>query len=106
MAFPFFQRENLSELVHQFDIKAYAPGIELQGLVTGVDNVRYDVWLSPQFLETSRQHVARLVAKAGGVEDILARPSDATLRLGHLKPSRPAPVDATEFKKKLADLHV
>jgi hypothetical protein len=106
MAFPFFQRENLAELARQFDVKTYSPAIELQGLVTGVDNVRYDVWLSPQFIETSRQHVARLIAKSGAVEDILARPTDATLRIGQLKPSKPAPIDASEFKRRLGDLQV
>src|SRR5512141_1723814 len=106
MAFSFFQRENLSELAKQFDVKSYAPSIELSGLVTGVDNVRYDVWLSPMFIETTRQHAARLIAKAGQVEDILARPTDATLRLGHLKPSRPAPIDTSEFKRRVTDLQV
>jgi hypothetical protein len=105
MAFNLFQRENLSELAKQFDIKSYAPNLELTGLVTGVDNVRYDVWLSPLFLEVSRQHVARLIAKAGTVEDILARPSD--MRLGQPpQTSRPAPIDTSEFKKRLADLQV
>src|SRR4051812_28366573 len=106
MAFSFFQRENLAELAKQFDIRTYSPVIELVGLVTGVDNVRYDVWLSPMFIDTTRQHVARLIAKAGQIEDILARPSDETLRLGHLKPSKPAPIDATEFKRRLTDLQV
>src|SRR3954470_23454531 len=106
MAFPFFQRENLTELAQQFDIKSYAPAIDLQGLVAGVDNVRYDVWLSPIFIETSRQHVARLIAKSGQIEDILARPADTTVRLGHLKPSKPAPLDASEFKRRLSDLQI
>src|SRR4051812_35272987 len=106
MAFSFFQREKLAELAHQFELKTYIPVLELQGLVTGVDNVRYDVWLSPQFLETSRQHVARLIAKAGAVEDILARPADTTPRIGQLKPSRPAPIEAIEFKRRLSELQV
>jgi hypothetical protein len=106
MAFSFFQRENLSDLAHQFDIKTYVPSIDLQGLLTGVDNVRYDVWLSPLFVEGSRQHVARLIAKAGMVEDILARPSDSSLRLNQPKPARPVPIEANEFKKRLTDLQV
>jgi hypothetical protein len=105
MAFNLFQRENLSELAKQFDIKSYAPNLELTGLITGVDNVRYDVWLSPLFIETSRQHVARLIAKAGTIEDILARPPD--MRVGQqLQTPRPAPIDTSEFKKRLTDLQV
>jgi hypothetical protein len=106
MAFSFFQRENLAELAHQFDVKTYSPSIELQGLVAGVDNVRYDVWLSPVFLDAARQHLARLIAKAGMVEDILNRPGETTVRLGHLKPSRPTPIDAAEFKRRVTDLQV
>jgi hypothetical protein len=106
MAFPFFQRENLAELASQFDLKCYSPWIELQGLVAGVDNVRYDVWLSPQFLDATRQHLARLIAKAGAIEDILARTSESSLRVGQLRPSKPAPVDPNEFKRRLTDLQV
>ena len=106
MAFSFIKRENLAELANQFDLRSYTPSIDLQGLVAGVDNVRYDVWISPSFLETARQHLSRVVAKAGQIEDILARPDDTTVRLGQLKPSRPAPLDASEFKRRLSDLLV
>lgn len=106
MAFSFFQRENLVELARQFDIKSYAPSIELQGLVTGVDNVRYDVWLSPQFVEAARQHIVRLLAKAGAVEDMLARPADSSVRIGQPRPSKPAPLDPNEFKRRLTEVQV
>ena len=104
MAFSFIKRENLAELANQFDLKSYTPSIDLLGLVAGVDNVRYDVWISPSFLETARQHLSRLVAKAGQIEDILARSEDSSLRIGQLKPSRPAAPDANEFKRRLSDL--
>jgi class 3 adenylate cyclase len=106
MAFPFFQRENLAELARQFDLNSYNPSIELQGLVTGVDNVRYDVWLSPQFIDVTRQHLARLVAKAGTVEDILARTGETTQRVNAFKGSKPTPADPNEFKRRIADLQV
>jgi hypothetical protein len=106
MAFPFFQRENLADVAHQFELKSYTPSIELQGLFTGVDNVRYDVWISPAFVETARQHLARLIAKAGQVEDLLAA-QEAALRPGlGLGPWRPAALEASEFKRRLSELQI
>ena len=105
MAFSFFQRDNLSELAQQFDVRSYTPSIELQGLVTGVDNVRHDVYLSPSFLEAVRQHISRLIAKAGMIEDLLGA-MEGTVRLPNLKPSKPAPIDAIEFKRRLTELQV
>src|SRR4051812_33125483 len=108
--FPFFQRENLAELAHQLDLKTYSPAIELQGLVTGVDNVRFDVSLSNLFLEASRQHIARLISKAGAVEDLLAKPTGDTLRPpGTFRPptlAKPPQLDASEFKRRLTDIQV
>ena len=108
--FPFFQRENLAELAHQLELKTYIPSIELQGLVTGVDNVRYDVSLSNLFLEASRQHIARLIAKAGAVEDLLSKPTGDTLRPpGTFRPPtpiKPPQLDASEFKRRLTDIQV
>jgi hypothetical protein len=106
MAFPFFQRENLAALARQFDLSTYSPFIELEGLVAGVDNLRYDVWLSPQFVEVSRQHIARLLAKAGAVEDILARPLEDSLRIGQGKSSKSSTIEANEFKRRLSELHI
>jgi len=110
--FPFFQRENLAELAQQLDLKTYTPSIELQGLVTGVDNVRYDVSLSHLFMEASRQHLARLITKSGAVEDLLAAPTGDTLRppgtfrLPPTAANKPAQLDASEFKRRLTDLLV
>jgi hypothetical protein len=49
----------------------YVPEIVLQGLLTGVDNVRTDVYLSPKFVDIARQHIAKLLAKYGDVEDLI-----------------------------------
>src|SRR3954471_11310975 len=106
--FSFLKSENLAELARQFELKMYAPSLELVNLVTGVDNVRYDVSLSPMFVEAARQHIARIIAKAGGIEDLLAVPTDQPARAGELRPvvhKTPA-IDATEYKKRLAELQV
>src|SRR5947209_16168032 len=70
--FPFTQRGNLAEHAKQVTLAQAIPEITLEGLLTGVDNVRTDVYLSPKFAEITRQHIARLLAKYGNVEDFVA----------------------------------
>jgi len=106
--FPFFQRENLGQLARQLDLKAYTPVIELAGLVPGVDNVRYDVFLSPILTEAARQHIARVIAKAGNVEDLIAdrlAPVRSPAFLSRAQKPAPTP-DVSEFKRRLTELHV
>src|SRR5438270_8953022 len=70
--FPFTQRGNLAEHARNLTLGQAVPEITLEGLLTGVDNVRTDVYLSPKFAEITRQHIARLLAKYGNVEDFVA----------------------------------
>jgi hypothetical protein len=128
MAFPFLQRGNLADHAKQLRLAQYAPEIILEGLLTGVDNVRTDVYLSPKFAEATRHHVAKLLAKYGNVEDFVAE--DAFSRavagataavqsrqvtgnfIGSPKtlPGQPAgppkPAEPADFKKVTADLHI
>ena len=66
--FPFFQRESLAELVRHLQLQGYLPGLELEGLLTGIDNLRPDVYLSPRFIEITRDHINRLLARDGQEE--------------------------------------
>ena len=49
----------------------YVPEIVLEGLLTGVDNVRTDVYLSPKFVDIARQHISKLLAMYGDVEELV-----------------------------------
>jgi hypothetical protein len=110
------QRGSLSEHARQLDLKGYAPRIELQGLVPGIDNVRHDVYLSPLFAETARAQIVRLIAKYGNVEDLVApepaaapAPPSRIMRSAAPPAPRPAPRaggEATDFKRMLTDLQV
>ena len=85
--FPFAQRGNLAEHARQLALGQYTPAIALEGLLTGVDNVRTDVYLSPKFSEIVRQHINHLLAKYGNVEDFLvedafSREPSASLKSG------------------------
>ncbi len=49
-------------------LKGYRHDFSLERLVPGVDNYRYDVFLSPSFISATRKMAAQLVARHAGVE--------------------------------------
>ncbi len=93
-------------------LTSYTPSLSLEGLSVGVDNLRHDVHLSPKFTEAARAYVARLIARHGDVEGLLAAEAPAavprTAFLNKLttvlKPgTRP---EHSDFKTVLTELHV
>lgn len=128
MAFSFLQRGSLSEHAKTMQLASYVPELSLDGLSTGVDNIRTDVYLSPRFTETARTHISRLLAKYGNIEDFLTedsfsrssapaparttfigqRPNTSTSAAsapGTSGPGgKPRPAEPLEIKKALADL--
>ena len=110
---PFILRGSLSDQARQFSLSSYQPSIALEGLTTGVDNVRIDVFLSSRFSEAARAYIARLIANFGKVEELAtegfgsARPSSLfakTTESGRFRLARSG--DAAEFKRLLTDVHV
>src|SRR5436305_13502253 len=72
MALSFLQRGgNLAESAKGLQLGQYVPEIALEGLLTGVDNVRTDVYLSPKFVDVARAHISKLLAKYGDVEEMV-----------------------------------
>src|SRR5262249_8863400 len=112
MAFPFLQRGNPSEFARQLSLTSYEPVIVLEELATGIDNVRHDVFLSPKFCESARQHIFKLIAKHGGVEELVSVDpisSGADNGLSRVRDSRTPtlkPYDTLDFKRQLAELHL
>ncbi len=111
--FPFLQRERVAEHARDLQLKRYTPQIELEGLVTGIDNLRHDVYLSPQFAARARQHVAALIAKYGRVEDMAVAPPEAPsgpnarfLRPAPAPGQHERPPEPPDFKRSLSDLLV
>jgi hypothetical protein len=113
MAFSFLHRGSVSEYARQLTLTSYVPSLVLEGLTTGIDNLRHDVFLSPKFTEVARQHIFKLIARHGGVEDLAqeeARPgrlgghTPARLRELHTHATRPQ--DQLDFKRLFAELHV
>ncbi|HKF21761.1 MAG TPA: hypothetical protein VKE93_09340 [Candidatus Angelobacter sp.] len=112
MPFPFLQRGNLTDHARQLSLTSYEPVLVLEDLVTGIDNVRHDVYLSPKFCDAARLHIFKLVAKHGNVEEFAAAdtpPSAADSVLARTRRSQAQPVkayDHFEFKRHLAELHM
>jgi class 3 adenylate cyclase len=59
------------------ELTAATPKVALEGLSLGVDNLRHDVVLSPRFVEAGRAQIARLVARHGELEGLLAAEATA-----------------------------
>jgi class 3 adenylate cyclase len=93
-------------------LASYTPSLSLEGLSVGVDNLRHDVHLSPKFTEAARAYVARLIARHGDVEGLLAAEAPAavprTAFLNKLttvlKPGTKS--EHSDFKTVLTELHV
>jgi len=106
MSFSFLQRGSLPEYARQLVLTSDEPSLVLEGLVTGIDNLRHDVYLSSKFTEMARQHIFKLVAKHGNVEDMVAEE-----RTAGRQPVRPQgqanrQSEAAEFKRLLTELHI
>jgi len=89
----------------------YTPAISLRGLQCGVDNLRHDVYLSARFVEQTRLHLARLIARHGVVEELLAAEAQELGRGSHIIGAKPEPrprakAEAAELKPLLTELHV
>jgi hypothetical protein len=77
----------------------------------GVDNLRHDVHLSPKFTDAARAHIARLMARHGDVEGLLAAEATPsaprTAFLNKLTTvMKPPKSEASDFKSVLTELHV
>src|SRR5437588_5785854 len=122
MPFPFLQRGNLAEHARQLTLASYQPALTLEGLTTGVDNVRADVFLSAKFTEAARLYLARLIVSYGNVEELVAEDNNKTAQrptsvmMASAPPAakpgedsgklRAKAADPAEFKRMLVDLQV
>jgi hypothetical protein len=106
MSFSFLQRGSLPDHARQLSVTSDWPSLALEGLVTGIDNLRHDVFLSPKFVETARQHIFKLIAKHGNVEELAIEdraPGRPPVRTNGHAPRQSEPA---EFKRLLTELHL
>jgi hypothetical protein len=106
MSFSFLQRGSLPDYARQLVLASDEPSLVLEGLATGIDNLRHDVYLSPKFSETARQYIFKLVARHGNVEELVAE--DRSVGRPPVRPQGQAnrQSDSAEFKRLLTELHV
>jgi len=106
MSFSFLQRGSLPEYARQLVLTSDEPSLVLEGLVTGIDNLRHDVYLSPKFSEAARQQIFKLVAKHGNVEELMAEEKKAGRVPAPPQRHASRQSDTAEFKRLLTELHV
>ena len=111
MAFSFLQRGNPTEYARQLALTRYEPQLVLENLVTGIDNVRHDVFLSPKFSDAARLYIFKLIAKHGSVGELAAepsggRPGEIPARIWEQRQRGSKPFDAADFRRLLTDLHL
>ncbi len=93
------------------NLAASTPFISLEGISVGVDNLRHDVVLSTKFVELARAHIARLIARHGELEGLLAaestRPAQGPSWMAHQagRPAKPKN-DPGGWKPALTELQV
>jgi class 3 adenylate cyclase len=96
------------------ELASATPSITIEGLSVGVDNLRHDVALSPQFLEAARAQIMRLIVRHGELSGLLsaeAPPQNlapAWMRNAAANKARPNPrtTEAADWKPLLLELHL
>ena len=100
-----------SEPLSRPELHFYGFVLSFSGLQLGVDNLRYDVFLSPRVTEDLRLHLARYICRFGEVEPLLDMDVPTAPRSPFLRPAaegaarlrRGAPAD---LKSLLVSLHL
>ena len=108
---PFFKLGHAEEELVPPTLAGYTPGLALEDLQIGIDNLRHDVHLSPKFVEQTRLQVARLIARDGNVGSLLdaevPEKSHGNHFIGAQAPvTRRRAVEPTDLKVLLAGVHV
>jgi class 3 adenylate cyclase len=108
---PIFRLGGAPEKPELPNLAASTPFVALEGLSVGVDNLRHDVVLSTRFMESARAQIARLIARHGELEGLLAAEAPAStqgpswMRDQAGKVSKPKK-DPSEWRSLLTELQV
>ena len=108
---PIFKRGLSADDVGPPTLARYSPRLVLTDLVTGVDNLRHDVYLSPKFVEQMRIQLARLIARHGSVESVLTADTaigQSGSSFSGVRTAKPGArrSDPAEIKSLLTQIHV
>jgi hypothetical protein len=103
----FRQPVDVSRYAASVPLREYTPALPVEGLLTGIDNVRHDVALSPKFMAAARAHLWRLIVEYGGVKDLCAERLDPSHPPSVLSPATrqlSSAGQAQDFPHALQDL--
>ncbi|HZU33861.1 MAG TPA: hypothetical protein VFB79_22290 [Candidatus Angelobacter sp.] len=106
MSFSFLQRGSLPEYARQLTLASDEPSLVLEGLVTGIDNLRHDVFLSPKFTDFARQHIFKLITKHGNVEELAAEERPVGRQPVRPQNNAVRQSETGEYKRLLTEVHV
>jgi hypothetical protein len=100
-----------SEPPRRPDLRFYEFALSFSGLQLGVDNLRYDVFLSPRVAEDLRWHLARYIRRFGDVEPLLEMDVPSATRSPFLRPggegaARLRKTGPADLKSLLVSLHL
>jgi hypothetical protein len=101
-------RLRTSEPPSRPDLQYYGPTLAFADLRLGVDNLRYDVFLSPRITADLSFYLARYIARIGEVESLFSLDAPSTapakfLRAVEAAKSKPGPAD---LKTLLVSIHL
>ena len=107
---PIFRFGN-SEPLSRPELHFYGFVLSFSGLQLGVDNLRYDVFLSPRVSEDLRLHLARYIRHFGEVESLLDMDVPTAARSPFLRPAaegaaRLRKTGPADLKTLLVELHL
>jgi len=93
------------------ELQFFGQVISLSGLQLGVDNLRYDVYLSPRVCEEISQHLARYIRLFGEVESLLQMDVPTAARASFMRPPAESPAKTrksapADLKSLLVSLHL
>ena len=106
---PIFRLRN-SEPSGRPDIQFHGMTLALSGLQLGVDNLRYDVFLSPRLTGDLTFHLARYIRRFGEVESLFEMDVPSAPQTKFIRSSGEAPklqkADPADVKTLLVSIHL
>lgn len=84
-------------------LSSYTPRFTFDTLQLGIDNLRHDVWVSPELTKVAGAHIAKLISKYGNIEGLISAEPQSKNMFSKLVPG--AAKKTPELKTLLLDVH-
>jgi len=84
-------------------LSTYTPTFSFDSLQLGIDNLRHDVWLSPELTKAAGAHIAKMIAKYGNIDGLMSAEPPSKSMFSKLVPG--AAKKTPDLKHLLLELH-